>query len=113
MIELMMVICAQVDATANDLPKAIEVKGFPTLLLFAGDGTAPQAYEGGRDFKSLADFVTKKTGAAIKLGVCVCVCVRARARACACVCVTDARHHRPHPPQKASSRASRRSRACH
>merc|ERR1711966_251639 len=28
---------AKVDATANDLPKSLGIKGFPTLLLFKGD----------------------------------------------------------------------------
>jgi len=62
------VVIAKVDATSNDLPKAIDVKGFPTLLLFPGDGTAPQTYQGGRDFKTLSDFVSAQTGATVKLG---------------------------------------------
>ena len=39
------VVIAKIDATSNDLPKAINVRGFPTLMLFRGDGTAPEQYE--------------------------------------------------------------------
>jgi protein disulfide-isomerase-like protein len=54
---------AKVDATANDLPKSLGIKGFPTLLLFKGDGTPPMDYSGERDYAALASFITKKTGA--------------------------------------------------
>ena len=43
-------------------------QGFPTLLLFRGDGTAPETYEGGRDFSTLSAYVAKQTGAKVKLG---------------------------------------------
>jgi len=62
------VIIAKVDATANDLPKALNVKGFPTLMLFKGDGSLPEVYSGGREFNDLANFVTSKTGAKMKEG---------------------------------------------
>jgi len=62
------VVIAKIDGTVNDMPKAINVKGFPTLMLFTGDGTAPNMYEGGRDYASLSAFVTKETGATVKLG---------------------------------------------
>ena len=62
------VVIAKIDATSNDLPKAYKVEGFPTLLLFKGDGTAPQTYEGKRDFTALSAFVTKQTGATVKAG---------------------------------------------
>jgi len=39
------VVIAKMDATINDLPRTIPVKGFPTLMLFKGDGTAPSVYE--------------------------------------------------------------------
>ena len=39
------VVIAKIDATENDLPKALKVEGFPTLMLFKGDGTAPKKHE--------------------------------------------------------------------
>ena len=75
----------QVDATANDLPKSLGVRGFPTLLLFKGDGSAPINYDGERDFAALSKFVTSKTGAKVRIYLyiyiyiyiypCMCVCV--------------------------------------
>lgn len=62
------VVIAKIDATENDLPKALKVEGFPTLMLFKGDGTAPKKYEGGRDFKSLSKYVEAETGAKVKAG---------------------------------------------
>jgi len=62
------VVIAKMDATINDLPRTIPVKGFPTLMLFKGDGTAPSVYEGGRDYASLSAFVSKETGATVKPG---------------------------------------------
>mmetsp|Transcript_971 Transcript_971/g.2174 ORF Transcript_971/g.2174 Transcript_971/m.2174 type:complete len:556 (-) Transcript_971:200-1867(-) len=56
------VVIAKVDATANDLPKSLGVTGFPTLLLFKGDGSHPESYSGERDYTALARFLSKKTG---------------------------------------------------
>lgn len=62
------VVVAKVDATANDLPKSLGIRGFPTLLLFKGDGTPPQDFSGERDYSSLSNFITKKTGAKPTVG---------------------------------------------
>ena len=40
-------VIAKVDATANDLPKSLGVQGFPTLMLFKGDGSPPERYAPG------------------------------------------------------------------
>jgi hypothetical protein len=81
----------QVDATANDLPKSLGIRGFPTLLLFKGDGSAPLSYDGERDFAALSKYLTGKTGAKVRdmcflgrdmgLYVCMYVCLFV------CVCV--------------------------
>eukprot|EP00284_Hemiselmis_tepida_P015194 CAMPEP_0174931732 /NCGR_PEP_ID=MMETSP1355-20121228/34703_1 /TAXON_ID=464990 /ORGANISM="Hemiselmis tepida, Strain CCMP443" /LENGTH=555 /DNA_ID=CAMNT_0016178111 /DNA_START=15 /DNA_END=1682 /DNA_ORIENTATION=- len=57
------VVIAKVDATANDLPKSLGISGFPTLLLFKGDGSPPESYSGERDYAALSNFLAKKTGA--------------------------------------------------
>ena len=54
---------AKVDADAEKtLGKRFGVQGFPTLKWFDGKSEEPTEYEGGRDFDSLANFVTDKTG---------------------------------------------------
>ena len=50
------VVIAKTDATANDLPE--DVTGFPTIMLFKGDGKGePIRYEGARTVEDLANFV--------------------------------------------------------
>ena len=57
-------VIAKVDATANDLPKSLGVQGFPTLMLFKGDGSPPERYaQGERDYAALSKWLTDKTGA--------------------------------------------------
>jgi len=54
---------AKVDADAEkDLGKRFSVQGFPTLKWFDGTSDTPIDYDGGRDFDSLANFITEKTG---------------------------------------------------
>lgn len=54
---------AKVDADAErDLGKRYGVQGFPTLKFFDGKSDNPVEYNGGRDFDSLANFITEKTG---------------------------------------------------
>jgi hypothetical protein len=60
---------AQLDATSGNLRRnldmmfKIHITSFPTLLLFKGDGSDPQKYEGDIDLKSLTSFVTTHIGA--------------------------------------------------
>jgi len=51
------VVIAKVDATANDLPKSLGVRGFPTLLFFPAGETEPIKYEKDRTLASMVDFV--------------------------------------------------------
>jgi len=54
---------AKIDADEHrDLGKKYGVQGFPTLKWFDGKSDKPQEYSGGRDFDSLANFITEKTG---------------------------------------------------
>lgn len=58
-------VIAKIDATANDLPASLNVRGFPTLLLFKGDGSTPHMYDGARDFKAIAAYLEGKTGSKV------------------------------------------------
>ncbi|CAG7852820.1 Protein disulfide-isomerase tigA; Flags: Precursor [Serendipita indica DSM 11827] len=50
------------DGKGKALGSKYGVTGFPTLKWFNGDGSEPEAYNGGRELEELASFVTKKTG---------------------------------------------------
>ncbi|KIY43825.1 disulfide isomerase [Fistulina hepatica ATCC 64428] len=49
------------DGEGRELGQKYEVKGYPTLKWFNGDGTY-EPYESGRDKDSLINFITSKTG---------------------------------------------------
>lgn len=49
-------IVAQIDATANDIPKGFEVTGFPTIYLVPMNNQ-PVKYEGNRDIDDLVKFI--------------------------------------------------------
>lgn len=54
---------AKVDADEHrDLGRRFGVQGFPTLKWFDGKSDKPEDYKGGRDFESLASFITEKSG---------------------------------------------------
>lgn len=56
-------IIADIDATANDV--SIEIKGYPTLVLYpANDKANPIIHKGGRDLESLAKFI-KENGSLV------------------------------------------------
>jgi len=51
---------AEVDCTQNrDLCSRYKIQGYPTLMLFR-DGKLVEEYEGGRDFKTLSNFIENK-----------------------------------------------------
>lgn len=52
-------VIAKMDATANDVPKSYEVKGFPTLF-FKPAGGQPKKYEGGREVKDFLTYLSKE-----------------------------------------------------
>ncbi len=56
---------AKVDATANDLPQSLNISGFPTILLFKGDGSTPEVYNGERSWKKITAFVSSWSGVQI------------------------------------------------
>ncbi|KAF9643973.1 disulfide isomerase [Thelephora ganbajun] len=58
------VIIAKVDADGEGKPlgQKYDVKGYPTLKWFDGDGNVAEDYEGGRELEDLVKFITDKTG---------------------------------------------------
>lgn len=51
---------AKMDATANEVDHPdVVVKGFPSIFFFPADGAKPVRYDGGREAKDFADFLTK------------------------------------------------------
>ena len=63
------VVIAKVDATANTLPKEINVKGYPTLIWFpaGGAGSEQVTFNGERDLESLTKFVVEKASKPVNL----------------------------------------------
>jgi len=50
----------KMDATANDVPPAYSVSGFPTLYWLPSDTKTPEAYQGGREVDDFVKFISKK-----------------------------------------------------
>jgi len=59
------VVIAEIDATANDLPSAYQVRGYPTLF-WAGKGAKdePLKYQGARTAEAWSKFIAEKTESA-------------------------------------------------
>jgi protein disulfide isomerase family A protein 3 len=57
---------AKIDATANDIPSNIEVRGYPTILLFKNDGSAPVPYDGAREVKDMQAWLKKTVSRPLK-----------------------------------------------
>jgi len=55
------IVIAKIDATANSLPKNVDVRGYPTLIFFPANNKAGIPYEGERDLESLSKFITEHT----------------------------------------------------
>jgi len=53
------VIIAKMDATANGVPKGVNVQGFPTIIFFDADGKQV-SYEGERELESFKSFIDSK-----------------------------------------------------
>jgi protein disulfide-isomerase A1 len=52
------VVVAKIDATANDVPPKLNIRGFPTILLFkAGQKDVPVEYQGARTLDDMAKFI--------------------------------------------------------
>jgi len=59
------IVVAKIDATANDVPASLGIRGFPTILLFtAGNKDEPVEYQGNRQLDDLKNFITTNTGSA-------------------------------------------------
>lgn len=53
------VLLAEMDHTANDV-NGLDIKGYPTLILYPADGSDAVTYEGARTLEDLADFIKEK-----------------------------------------------------
>lgn len=53
------VIIAEVDHTLNDV-EGVDIKGYPTLVLFPADGSEPIYYDDARSLEAMADFIKEK-----------------------------------------------------
>jgi len=59
---------AKIDATANNLPKNINVRGYPTLIFFPANNKAGVPYNGERDLPSMTKFVVEQSTKPVKIG---------------------------------------------
>lgn len=53
------VIVADLDHTLNDI-EGVEIEGYPTIVLFPGNGDAPVYYEGSRTLEDFVEFIKDK-----------------------------------------------------
>jgi len=61
------VVIAKMDATANDVPPAYNVKGFPTLYWVPkGNKESPVAYNGGRELDDFIKYISKEATVELK-----------------------------------------------
>ncbi|EFA76633.1 protein disulfide isomerase [Heterostelium album PN500] len=61
------VVIAKVDATANDVPPELAIRGFPTIKYFkATDKKNPVEYNGQRDLASLVEFIQEHSTQTLK-----------------------------------------------
>jgi len=59
---------AKIDATANNLPKNINVRGYPTLIFFPANNKAGVPFNGERDLQSMTKFVIESSTKPVKIG---------------------------------------------
>merc|ERR1719422_2996393 len=50
----------KMDATANDVPPAYDVKGFPTLYWLPKSSKTPKSYNGGREIDDFVKYIAKE-----------------------------------------------------
>ncbi|KAK9702113.1 Thioredoxin [Popillia japonica] len=61
------VVIAKMDATANDVPEAFEVKGYPTIYFATKDKkNEPISYEGGRSLQDFIKFIAEHASEELK-----------------------------------------------
>jgi len=62
------VVVAKIDATANDVPPKLNIRGFPTILFFGADQKdAPVEYQGTRSLEDLAKFIHTQASQAFEV----------------------------------------------
>jgi len=50
----------KMDATANDVPPAFDVRGFPTLYWLPKNTKTPVSYNGGRELDDFVKYISEK-----------------------------------------------------
>lgn len=61
------IVIAKMDATANDVPKPFEVRGFPTLFFVPkGAKNSPRSYEGGREVDDFIKYIARESTTPLK-----------------------------------------------
>jgi len=60
------VIIAKMDATANDVPPAYDVRGFPTIYWLPKNTKTPIAYNGGREVKDFIKYIAEHSTDGLK-----------------------------------------------
>jgi len=58
----------KIDATANNIPKNINVRGYPTLIFFPANDKAGVTFSGERDLPSMTKFVVEQSTKPVKIG---------------------------------------------
>ena len=55
-------VIAKIDGTANDVESHVEVKGFPTIVLYKkGDPTNPISFSGAREADAMEAWIKEQT----------------------------------------------------
>ena len=55
-------VIAKIDGTANDVEAHVEVKGFPTIVLYKkGDPTNPISFSGAREADAMEAWIKEQT----------------------------------------------------
>ncbi|EFA77013.1 protein disulfide isomerase [Heterostelium album PN500] len=61
------IVIGKIDATANDVPPELDIRGFPTIKFFkANDKKNPVTFEGERDLATLVEFIKEHSIQALK-----------------------------------------------
>jgi len=61
------IVIAKMDATANDVPKQFEVRGFPTIFFSPkGSKSSPKSYEGGREVDDFIKYLARESSSPLK-----------------------------------------------
>lgn len=61
------IVIAKMDATANDVPKLFDVRGFPTIFFVPkGSKSSPKSYDGAREVKDFINYIARESTSPLK-----------------------------------------------